>query len=351
MERDKTSFERNLLLATSTITGIVGLFTAINSLSETVQKFFRVFAGFDTWHLVAAALVLVAVSVWIFLLSRRRRSMLLRPEALRLERADPEHLVGRADDIEQLVRLCRGQPLVFLEGESGSGKSALLQAGLVPALKSDPELLPIYAESLVGSDWERDPRRFLAAALWSVLGEAARAALELEAVPGPNAIRAVIEAVPTKLGRMPLLILDQFDDYQNRHRERFLSRKTWLKPARLVDQNGFWRDVRELLASNTIHLVVVTRTDTAAGLTSVRFIEPETYRLDRLNAHFVGPLLAELAKNKDGQEVIADPEFGWTTLQARLTEDLERAGTILPQLMIPREVARESGMMSPPNPI
>jgi hypothetical protein len=331
MDRDKTSFGKNVLLATSIITVIGGLFTAINSLSETVKKFFGVFGGYNEWQLLAAALVLVAVSVWVFLLSRRRYSVLQRPEALRLERADPKHLAGRENDIEQLIRLCREQPLVFLEGESGCGKSALLQAGLVPMLKSNPELLPIYVESLVGSDWEQNPRRFLAAALWSALDEPAQAALELKTVPRADALRGVIEAVQTKLGRIPLLILDQFDDYQNRHQERFLSRKTWLKPARLINQNGFWRDAQELLTSNTIHLVVVTRTDTAAGLTSVRFTEPETYRLDRLQAYFIGPLLAELTKQKDGLEVISDPEFGWTTLQSRLTDDLERAGTILPQ--------------------
>ena len=77
--------------------------------------------------------------------------------------------------------------------------------------------------------------------------------------------------------------------------------------------------------------MVVTRTDTASGLSSVRFIDPETYRLDRLSSLFVGPLLAELAKDKDGQKVIEDREYGWTSLLARLSGDLERAGTILPQ--------------------
>jgi hypothetical protein len=46
MDSEKTSFERHLQLGTSTITGLVGLFTALNSLSETVQKFFGVFVGF-----------------------------------------------------------------------------------------------------------------------------------------------------------------------------------------------------------------------------------------------------------------------------------------------------------------
>ena len=78
-------------------------------------------------------------------------------------------------------------------------------------------------------------------------------------------------------------------------------------------------------------MLVVTRTDTAAGLTSVRFVEPEIYRLDRLGSQFVGPLLAKLAKSNDELNVVADPEFGWMRLRTRLAADLERAGTILPQ--------------------
>jgi chaperone required for assembly of F1-ATPase len=331
MEKDKTGLERTILLATSVVGGIGGLFAAINGLSDSFRKAVGIFAGFSEWQLGVAALVLVAVSWWLFRLSRRRRSILLRPEALRLERANPAHLFGRREDIDQLVRLCREEPLVFLEGESGAGKSALLQAGLVPALRGHPGLLPIYVESLVGSDWERDPRIFLATALWSALDEAFREMMGLKTVPGASAVRAALEAVPAKLGRTPLILLDQFDDYQLRHHERFLSRKTWLKPGKLSELNGFWRDLRELLASSTIHLVVVTRTDTAAGLSSVRFAEPETYRLDWLNSLFVGPLLAELARDQDGQKVIADTDYGWTSLQARLSADLERSGTILPQ--------------------
>ena len=171
MERDKTSLERTILLATSVVGGLGGLFAAINGLSDSVRKTVGIFAGFNEWQLGVAALVLVAVSWWLFRLSRRRRSVLLHPEALRLERANPAHLFGRREDIDQLVRLCREEPLVFLEGESGAGKSALLQAGLVPALKGHPGLLPIYVESLAGSDWERDPRVFLATALWSALDE------------------------------------------------------------------------------------------------------------------------------------------------------------------------------------
>jgi hypothetical protein len=331
MDKDKTSFERTILLATSVLGAIGALFTALNGIFDKVKETSKIFAGFDKWQLAAATLALIVLSSWLFRLSRRRRSVLLRPEALRLGRDNPAHLIGRAQDTAQLIRLCREQSLVFLEGESGAGKSALLQAGLVPALKGDPELLPIYVESLVGADWERDPRRFLAAALWTALDEPARGALDLKVPPASDTVCAVIAAISPKLGRMPLVILDQFDDYQTRHRERFLPRKTWLKPARLCEQNVFWRDLRDLLVSATIHLVAVTRADTASGLTSVRFIEPETYRLDRLSSHFVAPLLGALAKEGGEQPVITDPEYGWTTLLTRLAADIERAGTILPQ--------------------
>jgi hypothetical protein len=213
---------------------------------------------------------------------RQRRSILRHPDALFLRRDNPAHLFGRADDIEQLILLCRKQSLVFLEGESGVGKSALLQSGLVPALKSDPELLPIYVESLIGADWERAPQRFLSAALWTALDDASRKILGITSAPAPDAVKAVLEAIPSRLRRSPLLILDQFDDYQTRHRERFLFRRIWLSPVRLADRNEFWRDLRELLVSDTIHLVVVTRTETAAGLTSVQFVEPAIYHLDRV---------------------------------------------------------------------
>src|SRR5215467_8148621 len=127
MEKDKTSLERTVLLATSVVGGIGGLFAAINGLSDSVRKTVGILSAFNEWQLGAAALSLVAGSWWLFRLSRRRRSVLLRPEALRLERANPAHLFGRREDIDQLVRLCREAPLVFLEGESGAGKSALLQ--------------------------------------------------------------------------------------------------------------------------------------------------------------------------------------------------------------------------------
>src|SRR5207253_10807910 len=55
------------------------------------SKAVGIFAGFNEWQLGVAAVALVAVSWWLFRLSRQRRSVLLHPEALRLERANPAH--------------------------------------------------------------------------------------------------------------------------------------------------------------------------------------------------------------------------------------------------------------------
>ena len=196
------------------------------------------------------------------------------PDALRLQRDNPQHLIGRNEEIDDLVRTCQKQPLVFLEGKSGVGKSALLQAGLVPKLTGDPALLPVgdpalppvYVESLVGpgQDWVGEPRGYLAKAFEKALGESGR---EIQ----PADLVRVLQLVKDKLKRTPLVILDQFDDYQTRHRQRFLNGRAWLKPSKLVEQNDFWRDLCDLLDRGDIRLLIATRSDNAGGLTSVRF--------------------------------------------------------------------------------
>jgi hypothetical protein len=73
-----------------------------------------------------------------------RRSRLLRPEALLLKTDNPEHLKGREEDIDRLAGLCVEYQQVNLVGESGAGKSALIQAGLCPKLNTEAGLFPIY---------------------------------------------------------------------------------------------------------------------------------------------------------------------------------------------------------------
>ena len=79
MGDNKTGLEKTLLLATSIVGGIVALFTALNGLFDRVKETSKVLSGFNEWQLGLASLALAAFSLWFFRLSRRRRSVLLRP--------------------------------------------------------------------------------------------------------------------------------------------------------------------------------------------------------------------------------------------------------------------------------
>lgn len=58
---------------------------------------------------------------------------------------------GREEDIENLTRMIRVEPLVVLYGKSGLGKSSLLNAGVVPTLQENPnqEVIPIRFGSYI----------------------------------------------------------------------------------------------------------------------------------------------------------------------------------------------------------
>ncbi|SDH74676.1 ATP-binding protein [Roseospirillum parvum] len=281
------------------------------------------------------SLFLIVSGVFIKLLSRRQ-SILCRPEALRLVRNNRAHLTGRDDDIESLIHSCRTHPLVFLVGASGAGKSALLQAGLLQDLRADAGLLPIYVETLLdGPSWEEAPWRAVSVALNAAPAFSAEARQKLgwnDPLPLAECSDALAKIQPT-LGLTPLLILDQFDDYQNVHRNRFLQNRSWLQPDELCQQNGFWRSLRDHLEGEAprLHVMIVTRRDAADGLGCVHFGQPRTVSLATLPPHEIGPLLARLTEPVDGNTVIKNPEGGWRDLCHRLETDLTREGRVLPQ--------------------
>ena len=275
---------------------------------------------------VGAALVVNAVT---------KKSILLRPEALRLDPKNPDHMIGREDDIQSLIKSCRGSPLVFLVGESGAGKSTLVNVGLRPALVNSGPLLPIYVD-VCGQDWEDGPRRALTDAMWEALDDDGRHTLGSDEFQNADDLKIHFSRFKAKLGRSPLVIFDQFDDYQSRHRRHFFpgNRRTWLPAKQLIERNTFWRDVADLLEQGHISCLFVTRNDTANGLESVRFIEPGSYPLDRVQSNLVVSLLDKITSaNGDIRPAILNPERGWDRLKNRLATDLSEQGAVLPQQM------------------
>jgi hypothetical protein len=92
--------------------------------------------------------------------------------------------------------------------------------------------------------------------------------------------------------------------------------------------------VKKLIDDKAVHCLFATRSDTADGLESVRFVAPQVYRLDRLNADFVLPLLTELTAHTEGAApVVLAPDRGWERLKERLARDLSEDGAVLPVQM------------------
>ncbi len=332
MPKPERTFVEKITTIAGAIAALGGVLAAATQFSDQVKALLGKLAELPApaWWMIAA--VLLSVGIFGLMHGLARRSRLLRPEALLLKSHKAEHLKGREEDIDRLLKLCREHPLVHLVGESGAGKSALLQAGLCPKLREDSAgLLPIYVE-VWGQDWEAGPRSALTEAFWQALSEADQQALK----PKTDDLFATLKRCRPSLRRTLLLIFDQFDDYQTRHRDRFLSsrQRTWLGAEKLVAANAFWREIKTLLDEDAIHCLFVTRLDAADGLKSVRFIKEEVYRLDRLQENIVVPLLTELTSSIDeNAPVIYAPERGWDKLKERLANDLSQSGAVLPAQM------------------
>jgi hypothetical protein len=252
-----------------------------------------------------------------------------------LQTDNADHLVGREEDITRLFQHCIEAQQIYLVGESGAGKTALLRAGVLPVLREYQTMLPIYLH-LWGEDWVKGPQAALRDALWNSLSSEQREVLSLTECPPADKLMDIFKRIKPVLGRTPFIICDQFDDYQARHYDKFLPRrtKTWLSAKKLIAQNPFWADFKTLLEDQVIRCLFVTRNDTAIGLDAVRFtttsvsyqLECPPYQLDLLRAEVVIPLLDKLA----AESVISNPQRGWERLQMRLAKDLAQEGLVLP---------------------
>lgn len=298
-----------------------------DKLPEALEKFQKTSPSI-WWALLALLLLL---GLWLLRDAFSKRSRLLKPEAFILRATNHKHLKGRQEDVELIYRLCEQHPIVFIEGESGTGKTALIMSGLIPIVNERRNMLPLYL-NISGADWVETPASSLAAALTQALSPDERklAGLSAPAV-SPTTTTQVIRTIKQKLGRTPLLIFDQFDDYQTAHRSKFLSGSTWLNGRQLMAANPFWKSIDKLLNDSIVRCVFATRSDMAAGLDSVRFGEGKTYRLDRLQTQYVYPLLQEITQSADAaEEIVANPDQGWQRLKERLARDLAAEGLVLP---------------------
>ncbi len=196
--------------------------------------------------------------------------------------------------------------------------------------------LPIYIDMSV-LDWENGPLRAVREGFARAVPADDPARTQLEARSAPRQYSEVFADYYRRTQRRPLLLLDQFDDYQAqpRHRERFLPPETrvWRTAETTARENAFWRMVRQCLQSDTISVLVACRDDAAQGLETFRFLpDVQPFDLPRLEKGLVRTIVNRMTdRPADQSPVIADPEGGWTALRDHLVDDLETRGQILPQ--------------------
>ena len=327
------NFKAWIELLLSLFSGILVVLTKYNALPPRLGKVLseHPFVYWGWWGLLG---LLFIVGFWRLLRSLLlRRSRLLQPDRFIIRAEEQRYLKGREDELKELSDLCERQPLVFLEGESGAGKSALARAGLMGECERRRRLHPVYLD-LSGAGWEDRLRQLVCQEIWLSLSASDREALELKVPLPPQELFSVLACFASRLGRMPLLIFDQFDDYQNTYRAHFREGRqanTWITRETLIQINSFWREMARLSQDETVHCLFVTRADNAAGLDTVRFTKAKTFRLPRLSQNLIAPLLDEITVSDTvDRPVVAHPERGWERLKGRLLRDLAQEGLILP---------------------
>jgi hypothetical protein len=237
-----------------------------------------------------------------------------------------KYLLGREDDVERLFRILAEWPLVFLVGESGAGKSSLLERGVLPQLRQIPGQIPILINSW-GPDWIEGPREALAQSLDPLLDEPLRKLLDLKGPVAPAEALRILGHLRSKAQRTPVLLFDQVDDYQTRHQEKFLDgpQRTLLNADELAKRNPFWGEVKNLISKGAVRCLFTTRSDAKIGLECLRFQEPKVYLLDPLEKSAAADLLAKISK-----DAVDHPERSFEQLRDRLLDDLASDGWVLP---------------------
>ncbi len=289
-----------------------------------------------SWPEIAVGAVAIGLLGIVTVRSRKAHvSRLVDPDALKLDPQSPEQLVGRREDLDKLLKALVN-PLVFLVSESGCGKSALLRSGVAQGPVFMERFLPIYIDMSV-LDWEDGPLRAVREGFAHALPTDDSARVKLDARSTPRHYAETFGDYYRRTQRRPLLLLDQFDDYQAepRHRERFLPPDTrvWRNANSIARENTFWRMLRQCLQNDSVSIVVACREDAAQGLESLRFLpDVPPFDLPRLEPGLVRLIVDRLTERPPDQPaVIAEPEGGWTALRDRLVDDLEARGQVLPQ--------------------
>lgn len=340
-------------IAGGLVTGIGSYLTAT---SELLDKLTKLLPGFENlllaakWLVVGFLAVLTVLCLWSAL---SRRSTLLRRERFIISADDPQHLVGRDKEVKELAKDCEQKALVFLYGESGAGKSALVLGGLLPHYQTiraghkAPRLLPIRIDASPLS-WDNGLRIELARTLREVSPEEQQQ-LGAAAPLGSGDPFSWLAALPLDAPCQVLVVLDQIDDYAVAHQARFVRGHTVVDRERFEATNADWSALGSLVRQGSIHVLIVCREDAIGDLNALRSIEATNFKLYRVDRQLISRILDQITQADEEGPVVADPEHGWRQLKERLLRDLsDRRSQILPvQIAIGLDSVRRFAFLTP----
>ncbi|MGW4085991.1 nSTAND1 domain-containing NTPase [Streptomyces sp. NPDC004822] len=210
-----------------------------------------------------------------------------------LDRFETEHaryFHGREDEAAKLVRALESRPVTVLVGPSGSGKSSLLRAGLVTALRDQgtPWALRVPEPAdPAGGAAEDDADAWVAeavTAIWHTAvpdGAARRARFDAvrEACAGSDADRRALRGrLDDELGaRGAVLLLDQFEEYATTTPQGALRAFRMLSALARAPDPARGGGLRVALTARSATLEALTAADTSSRLgDAVLFLAPMT---------------------------------------------------------------------------
>lgn len=142
-----------------------------------------------------------------------------RPLSQEKDGATPWRFVGRETEIREFLRAVDDHSLVLLHGESGAGKSSLLNVGLLSVLRRS-RFVPLVCNEWHGLQGD-DPEHVLAARFEDDLHPEVRALMAEEDF-------TLLEALDEVHDGRAVLILDQFEELIRADREIFRSVLDWI---------------------------------------------------------------------------------------------------------------------------
>jgi hypothetical protein len=183
-----------------------------------------------------------------------------------MEPGDDDLLVGRQDDRDRFAHEVLTHQLVILHGESGVGKSSLLNVGLVR------DLTERGFQPIVCRNWTREagspdrPEDFVAA---KVAAELRSLGVDIDAA----APQSMVEQLNASYGELAVLVLDQFEELIRHQRPFFKQAMDWV-----VELNGRY----------DIHVVISLRSEYVHRLKAlnaqIRPFSMSTFELEALTA-------------------------------------------------------------------